>query len=170
MTQLSLLVKSCQGHRYNQTDPPSPSLLKDGENGLNIALNNPGVEGRVLTALLLQGGCMGSPCFEGCQGPGRAFCKCLRWGALLYVSSLPALWCKYSFPSSAQQALGLRCYKNRGTSSLSHPFNTFLFCLLPPTSHCAPNISMKGMFLCTVTIQFFLFLCRLIKERHKSGD
>lgn len=55
--------------------------------------------------------------------------------------------------------------KDRGASSLSHSFNTFLFFLsspLPPTSHCAPNISMKGMFLCTVTIQFSVFLCRLI--------
>lgn len=62
MTQLSLVVKSCQGHRYNQTDPPPRSLLRDGENLLKIARNSPEVEGRAL------GGVRGFGGFRGARG------------------------------------------------------------------------------------------------------
>lgn len=57
MTQLSLLVKSCQGHRYNQTDPPPPpALLRDGEKLLNSTLNHPAAEERVFAGLCLSCG------------------------------------------------------------------------------------------------------------------
>lgn len=63
MTQLSLLVKSCQGHRYNQTDPPPPALLRDGEDLLNIAPNNAGVEGGFCRV-----GAEGPPGLRGARG------------------------------------------------------------------------------------------------------
>lgn len=78
MTQLSLLVKSCQGHRYNQTDPPPPLLLRDRENLLNITLNNPEVEGRVLARLRFSRAvAYGLVVLWASSGPGRAMCNCL---------------------------------------------------------------------------------------------
>lgn len=72
-----------------QSDPPPPSLLRDGENLLNMTLNNPEVEGRVLARLCCSSRVVAYRLVVlwDSSGPDRAMCNCLG-GALSCISSL----------------------------------------------------------------------------------